>query len=246
MPQLQQVPAKYLQIAGHIRDRILSGELAPGDPVPSERALAVEWGVARPTATKALEALRLEGLVAARQGAATVVLARSEVNRRPRERYTRARKTGSIYAPGEHSRILVAELVDAPAYVQQALGLMANARVVRRARVILQGEDPVEVSTSWFSELDGQAAPLLLARERILQGTIAYLESVTGRVARTATDRISAREVTEWEAEQLGIAAGAPVLAVHHVALDSRHQPLEFAEAVYPPGAWTFEQESSL
>ncbi len=246
MPQLQQVPAKYLQIAGHLRERILSGELAPGDAVPSERALAVEWSVARPTATKALEALRMEGLVGSRQGASTFVLPRSEVNRRPRERYARSRQTGRIYGPGEHARILVAELVDAPEQVRQVLGLASGSRVVRRTRLILQEEDPVELSTSWFSEQDGEAAPLLLERERIRQGTVGYLESVTGRRARTASDRISARSASDWEAEQLGVAAGSPVLTVQHVVLDGRHKPLEFAEAVYPPGAWAFEQETVL
>lgn len=246
VPEVQQVPAKYLQIAGHLRERILSGELAPGDDVPSERALAQEWKVARPTATKALEALRMEGLVGSRQGARTFVLPRSELNRRPRERYARSQKTGAIYAPGEHARILAAEVTAPPEHVHAVLGLTGGDRVIKRSRLTLQGDQPVELSTSWFSQRDCGDALLLLKRDRILQGTVAYVESVTGRKARSAGDKISARTASAWEAEQLHIAKSSAVLVVHHVVYDAHHRPLEFAEAVYPPEAWAFEQESVL
>jgi DNA-binding GntR family transcriptional regulator len=55
-------PRLYVQIAVHIRARIESGELAPGDPVPSIATLVQENGVARQTAAKALQLLEDEGL----------------------------------------------------------------------------------------------------------------------------------------------------------------------------------------
>ncbi|MEV8225208.1 TetR/AcrR family transcriptional regulator C-terminal domain-containing protein [Streptomyces sp. NPDC079167] len=63
----------YLRIAGEIRRRIASGELGPGDAVPSTRRITQEWGVAMATATKALGALGQEGLVRAVPGIGTVV-----------------------------------------------------------------------------------------------------------------------------------------------------------------------------
>ncbi|GAA1372330.1 TetR/AcrR family transcriptional regulator C-terminal domain-containing protein [Streptomyces beijiangensis] len=63
----------YLLIAAEIRRRILAGELSPGDRVPSTRTVVREWGVAMATATKALSALRQEGLVRAVPGVGTVV-----------------------------------------------------------------------------------------------------------------------------------------------------------------------------
>ncbi|MFF2726412.1 TetR/AcrR family transcriptional regulator C-terminal domain-containing protein [Streptomyces sp. NPDC058008] len=63
----------YLRIAGEIRRRIASGELAPGDAVPSTRRITREWDVAMATATKALGALTREGLVRAVPGVGTVV-----------------------------------------------------------------------------------------------------------------------------------------------------------------------------
>lgn len=63
----------YLRIVGEIRRRIAAGELAVGDRVPSTRGITQEFGVAMATATKALTALRQEGLVQALPGIGTVV-----------------------------------------------------------------------------------------------------------------------------------------------------------------------------
>jgi integrase len=96
-PRIQQPLPKYVQVANYIRDQILRGELRPGEEIPSERQIAEEWGVSRPTATRALAALRVEGLVEARQGAGTFVRAQPSVYRRARDRYARARATGRAY-----------------------------------------------------------------------------------------------------------------------------------------------------
>ncbi|WP_370414981.1 TetR/AcrR family transcriptional regulator C-terminal domain-containing protein [Streptomyces fradiae] len=65
----------YLAIAAEIARRIRSGALVPGDRVPSTRAITREWGVAMATATKALAALRRQGLVRPEPGVGTVVAA---------------------------------------------------------------------------------------------------------------------------------------------------------------------------
>jgi GntR family transcriptional repressor for pyruvate dehydrogenase complex len=57
-----------------LRARILSGDLAPGDPVPSERVLSEELGVNRHAVREALKRLQQAGLVQITQGGATRVL----------------------------------------------------------------------------------------------------------------------------------------------------------------------------
>jgi GntR family transcriptional regulator len=47
----------YRQIAAVLRERIESGELAPGDRLPSITALMQTYGVARVTVTKAVRVL---------------------------------------------------------------------------------------------------------------------------------------------------------------------------------------------
>ncbi|MGW4896072.1 TetR/AcrR family transcriptional regulator C-terminal domain-containing protein [Kitasatospora sp. NPDC004240] len=68
----------FQRIAAELRRRITTGELAPGQRLPSNRRMAEDWGVALATATKALTVLRLEGLVEARPRIGTVVAGGSD------------------------------------------------------------------------------------------------------------------------------------------------------------------------
>jgi GntR family histidine utilization transcriptional repressor len=65
----------YLDIKGAILDQIRAGELAPGDMVPGEAALAGEFGCARVTVNRALRELAEAGVVERRRKAGTRVLA---------------------------------------------------------------------------------------------------------------------------------------------------------------------------
>lgn len=58
-----------------LRERIASGEFAPGTIVPSPRELAVEFGVAPMTVRQVLARLEQEGLVERRHGRGTIVRA---------------------------------------------------------------------------------------------------------------------------------------------------------------------------
>lgn len=53
----------YQQIANLIADQIESGELAPGDRLPSESTLMQTHGVARETVRRAMAELRNRGLI---------------------------------------------------------------------------------------------------------------------------------------------------------------------------------------
>lgn len=63
----------YESIKRSIRDRILSGELKPGDRVPSEHALARTLGVSRNQTRQALRDLELEGFLERTRGRGSFV-----------------------------------------------------------------------------------------------------------------------------------------------------------------------------
>lgn len=241
LPEIQRVLPKYMQIANYVRDQILRGDLQPGDEVPSERQIAAEWNVARPTAARSLEALRQQGFVESRQGSGTFVRDRMRPNRLARERYSRSRDTGKIYPANERAVILAAGYDVAPDYVAEALGISAGAQVVRRQRLIHADDQPVELSTSWYAGSVGEQAPNLLIRERIRAGTMAYVEQSTGRQARYARDEMSARLATGDEREPLRLPEPSAVLLVRHVVYDGEDRPFELTEAIYPPNRWAFE-----
>lgn len=68
----------YRQVAAILRERITSGELAPGAAVPSVRTLQQEYGIAQTTARKALKVLVDEGLARIVPGWGTFVVPPAE------------------------------------------------------------------------------------------------------------------------------------------------------------------------
>lgn len=61
------------EVFEQLTSEILGGELRPGAPLPSERALAEALGVSRPAVREALKRLAQSGLVDIRQGETTTV-----------------------------------------------------------------------------------------------------------------------------------------------------------------------------
>ena len=78
----------YEQIKNQIRAAILSGELQPGEALPSLRKLAKELRISVLTVTRAYNELADEGLVENMQGKGTFVMSRSSelMKQRARER----------------------------------------------------------------------------------------------------------------------------------------------------------------
>ena len=63
----------YEQIVAQIEERILKGDLRPGDKLPAERELAEQFGVSRTAIREAMKALTQRGLVEIQPGRGTFV-----------------------------------------------------------------------------------------------------------------------------------------------------------------------------
>jgi len=140
--------------------------------------------------------------------------------------------TGRIYPEGHYARIVAAELVDAPDWVADSLGISAGP-VIRRQRTTYDaGGKPLSVSVSWFDGSLADVAPLLLQRERILEGTARYIENCTGR-ARSRREKILLRAgaATEEEAHQLQVPQGSPVLRGRNWYWDTEGDVIEYGES---------------
>lgn len=64
----------YLEVANQIENLITSGQIKPGERLPSERDLAARFEVSRPTIREAMIALEIAGLVEIRTGSGIYVL----------------------------------------------------------------------------------------------------------------------------------------------------------------------------
>ncbi|MDX1736553.1 MAG: GntR family transcriptional regulator, partial [Halioglobus sp.] len=75
--QAVKVQRLYLQVAQQLQQHIDAGAFAVGQRLPSERDLANQFGVSRPTIREAMIALEIAGLVEVRSGSGVYVRARS-------------------------------------------------------------------------------------------------------------------------------------------------------------------------
>ena len=73
---MQSPVPSYVQLAGQLRARILSGDLAPRTPLPSLKYLQDETGLSVNTIRRAVALLVSEGLAVSVQGRGTYVAER--------------------------------------------------------------------------------------------------------------------------------------------------------------------------
>ncbi|MEU7028033.1 TetR/AcrR family transcriptional regulator C-terminal domain-containing protein [Streptomyces sp. NPDC046275] len=119
-----QAVSRYGRIVAELRQRIETGELAPGDRVPSTREITKQWGVAMATATKVLSELRREGLVRAVPGVGTVVAAPNRPARAARTAAA-ASPDGSSDRPSVQAALTLGRIVGAAVRVADTEGLAA-------------------------------------------------------------------------------------------------------------------------
>ncbi len=238
-PELQRPLPPYLQIAEHYRDLIRRGELRDGDRLPSTRQLVEQWRVAHATAARVLSTLRAEGLVTTTPGGGggTIVNVQ-DLGYAPRDRMLAVRQWSRVCPPGEHARIVSAELVEAPEHVAEAMGVQPGAPVIRRHRITYRGKTPVSASTSWFVGALAEVAPDLLRTERIREGTAGYVERQAGRVIRYGRDQLAAGTADARLAADLAVPEGTPVLVGRNWVRDVDGDLVEYGEYVSVPDRW--------
>ncbi|MFF4709745.1 GntR family transcriptional regulator [Streptomyces sp. NPDC001297] len=240
-PDIDRTPP-YMQVVKQLRQQILDGDLKDGDKIPSVREISERWGISMATGHKVLATLRADGLVESIVGSGTIVRTKSNVHRSARDRFTRMLATGRIYAPGEYAVISAAELAPAPAHIADTLGIDEGDMAIRRHRVTNNEDGPVSASTSWFHASLAESVPALLSTERIPGGTPSAIKDATGRVARSAEDRMTVSTASTEQASDLGIQEGSPVLIGRNVLRDEAGEVIEAGEYVSGPDRWTLYQ----
>lgn len=230
MPKL-----KYEQIADSLRARISDGEFGPGAALPSGRDLCEQWRVSRATVIKAMEVLRGDGLIAARQGQGFHVI------ETPLARPAGQRKVGSRRITGGHPfrRLGTPTREEPPDRVAAALGLAPGGSALRRERLVLSEDgSPLTLVTAWFPADIADACPRLAQNSPIPEGTTHYVTRQTGRGPTHGRDVTSARDATASEAGLLEQAHPIVVITVLHVAYDSGGRALVAEEGVTASNRW--------
>ncbi len=213
---------RYRVIADDLRLRIDAAEFAAGRLLPSEAELSGAYSASRVTIRKALEALRAEGLIDARQGFGWFVA--DEPVRQPLGRLATIEEQLEGSGRRSERRILEFAFVKPPARVRQVLQV---DKVLQVRRVNLADGQPFARVTVWCPE----ALAADLSRAQVEQSSFYDLLPVDlgGAVQTIGADAAGVRD-----AELLEIPKGSPVLVCERITSDSSGEPVLMAESVFP------------
>lgn len=226
-------------VAAYLRDAIESGELSPGDRLPSESELCRRFSTSRGPVRRAMATLRAEGLIASARGRRSVVL-----DTVPTQSFDDlvsftqwCRGTGKT--PGQHT-LWMARRPSDPALAAN-LGITAGDPVVSLYRLRSMDDEPVMVERLNY--------PLEVGRHVLAfdpdSGSIYQHLTESGVDIDHAIRTIDAVGASAEDAELLDVVEGSPLLRVRRRAYDRDGVTLEDSDDRYLPGTVSFTLTSS-
>lgn len=231
MPTRSEEPA-YKRIQGAIRRRIDSGQLKPGNVVPSERELAKLHRVSLMTARHALTDLARDGIVERRHGAGTFV-APPKVHFNKLLGYTEQMASLGLTA---HSRIISSAIVNREHEIAARLGLQPASRLGRLERVRLVATEPVALEICYWSADD---FPALMEAPLDRVSLFNLIERDCGVEMAYADEEIDATDADQRTADLLSIPRGAPLLRMRQLIFSTSGRATVYVTGFYRSGRHT-------
>lgn len=211
---------RYQEIADALRERIRNAP--PGSLLPSESDLSAEFAASRVTIRRALELVRDDGLVSARQGFGWFVA--TEPVRQRLERLGTIE--GSVAGAGRATarQVLEFAFVPAPRHVGEVL---RSAEVLKVVRLNLADGEPFALVTVWcpaalgrtMSRADVERRPFYELLDVALHG---------------ATQTIGAAAAEPADAALLEVPPGAPLLTCERITTDTDGKPVLLSQHRFP------------
>ena len=212
---------RYRAIAEEIRRRVGTGDYAPGRVLPSESELVAEFDASRVTIRRALESLRDEGLLDARQGFGWFVATEPLRQSLGRLATIESQLTAGGIRP--ERRVLEFAFERATKRVKSVLGA---EQVLRVKRLNLADGEPFAVVTVWCRADLGQN----LSRADVERSPFYELLDVP---LKGAVQTIGADAASSADAELLGVPVGSPVLRCTRTTTDVDGRPVLLSEHVF-------------
>ncbi len=228
----------YIQIVENLTERIKSGALVPGHRLPPERELSEMLKVNRMTLRQALNSLEAHGLLVRRQGDGTYV-ADSKIERQAGKLvpFTQGMQRRG-YKPG--AKVITLEQRPADAAIAKELHLRTSEPVYHIHRLRLINQEPVMLES--FT-LPVSRFPGLERHNLANRSAYEVMETEYGVTISRARQSLEPTLATEYEAEQLHIKPGAPLMLETRLAFDQHDQPVEYGRDLYRGDRFRFITE---
>ena len=213
----------YQQVRARLIEGISAGRWRPGEPIPSESALASSFGVAIGTIRKAVDTLVAEQALARHQGKGTYVTAH-DGSRLLFHFFHVVGRDGHKAYPEVRTLSFARERASAAA--ADALAIAPHDKVIRIRNVLsLDGQARIVDDITLPAELfHGLSEKIFRARDN----TIYHLyQSRYGINVLRTDERLRAVLADREDAALLGVSAGSPLLEIRRVALTFRDRPVE-------------------
>ena len=212
----------YKQVYERLIDQIIEGKREPGAALPSEQALAEEFGVSQGTVRKALNVLTAEKIIERRQGKGSYVS--THTPEKSLFRFFRLSRPGgekTIPQPGtEKIRKRLAKRTE-----RQKLDLAEGAMVfeIRRTRLI---EDKPTLSE--VIVVPEEIFPKLKDFSVLPNALYTLYQKEYGIQIMSTQEEIHAVTATKEDEEPLSVKAGEPILQMERVAIALDGRKVEF------------------
>jgi GntR family transcriptional regulator len=226
----------YSQVEQIVMDMIDSGELSPGQRVPSEREIAETLGISRMTARAATSNLVADGYLYSVPGKGTFV-SNPKVRQDLLEltSFTEdMRKRG--LRPG--ARLLEMSVINgASEKAHRALRLPEEEDLIRICRLRTADEEPMCLETSYLPENRLR----WLLEEGLESGSLYQaLESHGVELARAEEHLEATVVVRETESKLLTVPVGSPALLIERTTYTEGDRPIEYVKSLYRGDRYRF------
>jgi GntR family transcriptional regulator len=217
----------YVRVETYLRDRIHSGELKPGDPIPPESELVQRFNISRMTVRQALSRLVFDGLIERQQGRGSFVA-------EPRFQHTHVYPSfeQEMQARGAmtSNRLLERRVEPVEGKAAESLGLPEGTPVLVLERQRLVDGQVVGYEIRYFPRWIGDA---LTEEEIHEQPLVPAMKRILGRVHTRLRLRVTASVARGKEAKALEVKLGSPVLVRENTWYVDPEGPIQYGKSIY-------------
>jgi GntR family transcriptional regulator len=205
----------------------LIAAMSPGEPLPAERDLARELGVARMTLRRAVDALVAEAKLVRRQGAGTFVAPAKVAHRLAANSFSADMRARGL-RPG--SRTLAAGLAPAGVMLAALLEVPAGTPVLHVRRLRLADGEPMAVEDL---HVPADLVPGLTGADLEDRSYYELLAERFGHRIASGTQTAEAALTSAEDAGALGVAPGTPAFCFERTCRVGSGRVAEFVRSIY-------------